>query len=64
MLYTLARSHSTDKLRVPVNAMRQQSRGGAATIHFTCLDPEVEDLAQLKNPMTLQEKSFVALTIV
>lgn len=39
-----------------VNAMRQQSRGGAATIHFTCLDPEVEDLTQLKNPMTLEEK--------
>ena len=39
-----------------VNAMRQQSRGGAATVHFTCLDPEVEDLTQLKNPMTLQEK--------
>lgn len=40
-----------------VHAMLQNgSRGGAATIYYSMLDPEIEDLIQLKNPMTIVEK--------
>lgn len=39
-----------------VHANLQSSRGGAATIYFTCLDPEIDDLLALKNPTTVQEK--------
>lgn len=40
-----------------VHAMLQNgSRGGAATLYYSVLDPELEDLIQLKNPMTIVEK--------
>mgnify|MGYP001229618869 CR=1 FL=1 len=39
-----------------VHAMLQNGRGGASTIHYTCLDPEILDLANLKNPLTNSEK--------
>lgn len=39
-----------------VHALRQTSRGGSATIHFTCLDPEMVDLVNLKNPLTNIDK--------
>lgn len=40
-----------------VHAMLQNgSRGGAATLYYSALDPELEDLIQLKNPMTIVEK--------
>lgn len=39
-----------------VNANLQNGRGGAATVHYTCYDPEVETLQKLKNPMTPDSK--------
>ena len=39
-----------------VHANLQNGRGGAATDHFTCLDPEVETLLVLKNPMTVDQQ--------
>lgn len=41
-----------------VSANLQSSRGGAATMHFNCLDPEVEDLLKLKNPTTVTQKQI------
>lgn len=42
-----------------VHANLQGGRGGAATIHFNCLDPEVETLLRLRHPTTVA-KSKVA----
>lgn len=39
-----------------VHANLQNSRGGAATLHFNVLDPEIEDLIILKNPTTPDQK--------
>lgn len=36
-----------------VNANLQGSRGGAATMHFNCLDPEIENLLRLRHPTTV-----------
>lgn len=36
-----------------VSANLQSSRGGAATMYFNCMDPEVEELLVLKNPTTV-----------
>lgn len=35
-----------------INANLQNGRGGAATVHYTAFDPEVEVIQKLKNPMT------------
>jgi ribonucleotide reductase alpha subunit len=35
-----------------IGANLQNGRGGAATVHYTCFDPEVEVIAKAKNPMT------------
>ena len=37
-------------------ANQQSGRAGAITMHYTCLDPEVETIARMKNPTTVQEK--------
>lgn len=39
-----------------ISANLQNGRGGAATIHYTCFDPEVEVIQKLKNPMTPSSK--------
>lgn len=39
-----------------VGASKQSSRGGSATITFSCLEPDWEDLIRLKNPTTPNEK--------
>lgn len=39
-----------------VGASKQSSRGGSATVTYTCLEPDWEDLIRLKNPMTPAEK--------
>lgn len=39
-----------------VKANRQHSRGGSATVSFSCLDPEILDLLKLKNPTTPEQK--------
>jgi ribonucleoside-diphosphate reductase alpha chain len=35
-----------------IQANLQNGRGGAATVHYSCYDPEVEVIQKLKNPMT------------
>lgn len=45
-------------LQSAVHANIQASRGGSATIYFNVLDPEVEDLLVLKNPMTVTQKQI------
>ncbi len=35
-----------------IGANLQNGRGGAATVHYTCFDPEVDVIQKLKNPMT------------
>lgn len=40
-----------------VNANLQGGRGGAETMHFTCLDPEVETLLRLRHPTTVASKA-------
>lgn len=39
-----------------INANLQNGRGGAATVHYTGYDPEVEVIQKLKNPMTPTSK--------
>lgn len=39
-----------------VKANKQFSRGGSASVFYRCVDPEIEDLLQLKNPMTPDQK--------
>ena len=39
-----------------VGASKQSSRGGSATITFSCLEPDWADLIRLKNPTTPNEK--------
>lgn len=39
-----------------VAANMQSSRGGANTMHFNCLDPEIEDLLKLKNVQQVADK--------
>jgi len=39
-----------------IGANLQNGRGGAATVHYTGYDPEVEVIAKLKNPMTPASK--------
>lgn len=39
-----------------VKENRQSTRGGSATVSFLSLDPEVEDLLNLKNPLTVVSK--------
>ncbi len=39
-----------------IGANLQNGRGGAATVHYTCFDPEVEVIHKLKNPMTPANK--------
>lgn len=53
-----------------VGANLQSSRGGAATMYFNCMDPEIEDLLVLKHPTTVPQKqvrgidySFGAMTL-
>ena len=41
-----------------VNANVQAGRGGAATIFFNVLDPEIEDLLALRHPTTIAEKKI------
>lgn len=43
-------------IQAMVHANLQNSRGGAATIHYNALDPEIEDLIVLKNPTTVEQK--------
>ncbi|EHP9878068.1 ribonucleoside-diphosphate reductase subunit alpha [Escherichia coli] len=39
-----------------VKENRQQSRGGSATISFLALDPQIDELIRLRNPMTVTSK--------
>ena len=39
-----------------ISSNLQNSRGGAATVHYTAFDPEVEVIQKLKNPMTPDAK--------
>ena len=39
-----------------VGASKQASRGGSATVTFSCLEPDFEDLIRLKNPTTVNSK--------
>ena len=39
-------------LATAVGANLQNGRGGAATVTFSCYDPQIDDLLILKNPMT------------
>lgn len=41
-----------------VNANVQAGRGGAATVFFNALDPEIEDLLVLRHPTTISEKKI------
>lgn len=42
--------------KATVHANKQGERGGAATMHFNCLDPEVMTLLRLSHPTTVAEK--------
>lgn len=37
-------------------ANQQAGRSGAVTMHYTCLDPEVMDIARMRNPTTVDQK--------
>ncbi len=39
-----------------VKENRQQSRGGSATVSFLALDPQIDELIRLRNPMTVTSK--------
>lgn len=44
-----------------VNANLQGSRGGAATMHFNCLDPEIETLLRLRHPTTVAKMKIMGI---
>lgn len=44
-----------------VNANLQGSRGGAATMHFNCLDPEIETLLRLRHPTTVAKMKIAGI---
>ncbi|ADX89383.1 ribonucleoside triphosphate reductase, alpha chain [Vibrio phage ICP1_2001_A] len=44
-----------------VGATKQEVRGGSATVQFTALDPEIEDLLRLKHVTTVSEKQIRGL---
>lgn len=44
-----------------VQANMQAGRGGAATVYYTCYDPEVLDLLQLRNPRQTEDKRIRGL---
>ena len=44
-----------------VKSTKQSIRGGSATIHYTCIDPEIEDLLRLRHPTTVSEKQINGL---
>lgn len=44
-----------------IGANLQNGRGGAATVHYTATDPEVETIAKAKNPMTPAAKQVRGL---
>ena len=48
-------------LQGSVKSTKQSIRGGSATIHYTCLDPEVYDLLRLRHPTTVSEKQVNGL---
>lgn len=39
-----------------VKENRQQSRGGSATVSFLALDPQIDELIRLRNPMTVTSR--------
>jgi ribonucleoside-diphosphate reductase alpha chain len=41
-----------------VHANLQGGRGGAATVHFSCLDPEIETLLRLRHPTTVSKNKI------
>jgi len=43
-------------MEASVGASKQASRGGSATITFSCLEPDFDDLIRLKNPTTPNNK--------
>lgn len=43
-------------MQAMVHANLQNSRGGAANVFYSCLDPEIDDLLVLKNPTTVLQK--------
>ncbi|AGG57940.1 ribonucleoside diphosphate reductase subunit alpha [Vibrio phage helene 12B3] len=44
-----------------VKSTKQSTRGGSATVHYTILDPEIEDLLRLKHPTTVVDKQIRGL---
>ena len=44
-----------------VGSTKQEVRGGSATVQFTALDPEIEDLLRLKHVTTVAEKQIRGL---
>lgn len=44
-----------------VKSTKQSTRGGSSTMHFTILDPEIEDLVRLKHPTTVVDKQVRGL---
>lgn len=48
-------------LQGAIKANLQNGRGGAATAYYSCFDPEVETIAQLKNPMSPEDKKIRGL---
>lgn len=48
-------------LQGAVQANMQAGRGGAATVYYTCYDPEIRDLLQLRNPRQVEDKKIRGL---
>lgn len=48
-------------LQGAVQANMQAGRGGAATVYYTCYDPEILDLLQLRNPRQTEDKRIRGL---
>jgi ribonucleoside-diphosphate reductase alpha chain len=44
-----------------VQANMQSGRGGAGTVYYTCYDPEILDLLQLRNPRQTEDKKIRGL---
>ena len=50
-------------LEAAVHANLQAGRGGACTVYYNCLDPEIETLLRLRHPTTVAKNRIGVLTI-
>lgn len=57
----MGKYHYYDRIKSSVKANKQKSRGGSATVTFTCLDPEALSLVRLKSQRTAKNFQLIEM---